>query len=188
MSVFTLFARQTASSAADTMKYFVEIGGQTYEVDLGPDGIVLDGHQVEADLKPNHDSNLWHLVMDGCSYTLCARRLDGRGEWSLEIDGRRHDVLALDERRRAIRELSGGVDVSHGPMELKAPMPGLIIKVEVEPGAAVERGQGLVVIEAMKMENELKATAAGRVGEILASAGQTVDKGETLLVIEPVEG
>jgi pyruvate carboxylase subunit B len=166
------------------MKYYVEIGDRTYEVDIGPEGVSVDGRPVEADLQPNHGSHLWHLVLDGRSHTLRVRRRDGRGDWELEIDGRRHRALALDERSRAIRELAGAAAASHGPMELTAPMPGLIIRVEVNEDDQVERGQGLVVIEAMKMENELKATAAGRVMEVKVKSGQAVDKGETLLVIE----
>ncbi len=170
------------------MKYYVEIGDRTYEVDIGPEGLSVDGRPVEADLQPNHGSHLWHLVLDGRSHTLRARRRDGRGDWELEIDGRRHRALALDERSRAIRELAGSAGSSHGPIDLTAPMPGLIIKVEVDEEDQVERGQGLVVIEAMKMENELKAITAGRVIEVKVKSGQAVDKGETLLVIEPVGG
>jgi pyruvate carboxylase subunit B len=167
------------------MRYLVEIEGRRYEVDVGPDGIRLDGSPVKADLQPSHGSPLWHLVLDGRSYTFSARRRNGRGEWELEVAGRRHRVLALDERRRAIRELAGPTALSHGPLEVHAPMPGLVIKVEVAEGDQVERGQGLVIIEAMKMENELRATAPGRVSAVRVAAGQTVDKGQTLLVIEP---
>ncbi|UCC82722.1 MAG: biotin/lipoyl-binding protein [Gemmatimonadota bacterium] len=170
------------------MKYYVEIGDRTYEVDIGPEGVSVDGRPVEADLQPNHGSHLWHLVLDGRSHTLRAQRRDSRGDWELEIDGRRHRALALDERSRAIRELAGGAAASHGPVELTAPMPGLIIKVEVNEEDRVERGQGLVVMEAMKMENELKANTAGRVMDVKVKSGQAVDKGQTLLVIEPDGG
>ncbi|UCC47850.1 MAG: biotin/lipoyl-binding protein [Gemmatimonadota bacterium] len=169
------------------MKYIVEIEGRTHEVEIGPDGVRLDGHLVEADLQADHGSHLLNLVLDGRSHTLRARRRDGRGAWEIEIGGRRHQVLALDERRRAIRELAGPAAVSHGPVEVSAPMPGLVIKVEVSQDDQVERGQGLVIIEAMKMENELKAALAGRVTEVRVAAGQAVDKGETLLVIDPGE-
>jgi len=167
------------------MRYYIDIEDRTYEIDIGPDGLRLDGRAVEADLKPNHDSNLWHLMLDGRSHTVCARRRERRGEWDITMDGRRHEVLALDERRRAIRELSVSEAASHAPLEVRAPMPGLVIKVEVDRGSEVERGQGLIVIEAMKMENELKATAAGRVSDVRVAAGQAVDKGQPLLVIEP---
>ena len=66
-------------------------------------------------------------------------------------------------------------------------MPGKVVTILVEKGQEVEEGQGLVVIEAMKMENELKATAAGRVQDVRVAAGQAVDKGEPLLVIEPTQ-
>jgi biotin carboxyl carrier protein len=168
------------------MKYYVEIGDRTYEVDIGPEGVSVDGQPVDADLQANHGSHVWHLVLDGRSHTLRARRRDGRGDWELEIDGRRHRALALDERSRAIRELAGAATVSHGPIELTAPMPGLVIKVEVSEEERVERGQGLIIIEAMKMENELKATSPGRVVAVRVEPGQAVDKGETLLIIEPV--
>ena len=167
------------------MKYFVEVEGRTHEIELGPEGLLLDGRPVEADLRSNQGSHLLNLVLDGRSYTLSARRRDGRGEWDIEIEGWRHAVLALDERRKAIRELAGTVAMSHGPIKIKAPMPGLVIKVEVDMEEEVEKGQGLIVMEAMKMENELKATAAGQISEVLVEPGQTVDRGETLLVIAP---
>ena len=167
------------------MKYIVEIEGKSYEVEIGPDGVKVDGEMMDADLLPNHDSHLWHLVLDGRSHTLSARRREGRGEWVIEVDGKRHEALALDERMVAIRALAGTTAQSHGPVKMKAPMPGLVIKVEVEPQATVELGQGVVIVEAMKMENELKASVAGTVTDVMVKAGQAVDKGETLLVIEP---
>ena len=179
--------RRWASPHREPMKYFVEIEDQTHEIEIGPNGLVLNGQPVEADLRSNHDSNVWNLVLDGRSYTLCARKRNGPGEWDIDIDGRRLEAVALDERRRAIRELAGTVITTHGPVEVKAPMPGLVIKLEVATNDEVQIGQGLVIIEAMKMENELKAMMKGRVGEVLVQAGQTVDKGEPLLVITPVE-
>ena len=76
----------------------------------------------------------------------------------------------------------GGADVAD--KTILAPMPGLVLKVEVEVGQAVRAGQGVVVVEAMKMENELKAPADGVVASIAVQPGQTVDKGATLIVLE----
>lgn len=175
----------SSATGPDLMRYYVEIDGRTVEVVLGPDGVQVDGRRVEVDLRPNAQSHIWHLLLDGKSHTLSARRREERGGWQIEMDGRRHDVLALDERRRAIRSLAGSALSSHGPVEVKAPMPGLVITVEVDRDARVERGQGLVVIEAMKMENEVKASVDGRVTDVRIAAGQAVDKGQTLLVIDP---
>ncbi|HEX9393001.1 MAG TPA: biotin/lipoyl-containing protein, partial [Gemmatimonadales bacterium] len=74
---------------------------------------------------------------------------------------------------------SGGV--------VKAPMPGLVVRVEVQEGQRVEAGAGLVVVEAMKMENELRATRAGVVSRVHVKAGQTVDRGVPLVTLESVE-
>lgn len=167
------------------MKYFVELAGRTFEVEVDADGVRVDGQPVAADLESNDGSRLFHLMLDGRSHTLVARRRDGRGEWEIELDGHRHQVTALDERRRAIRKIAGAASTAQGPVAMRAPMPGLVIAVEVGPDEVVRQGQGLVVIEAMKMENELKSPAAGRVAEIKIRPGQTVDKGDTLLVIDP---
>jgi biotin carboxyl carrier protein len=80
-----------------------------------------------------------------------------------------------------MQEMNSAGSAAKGPEPIRAPMPGLVVKVEVEEGDLVEAGGGLLVVEAMKMENELTATVAGRVGKIHAVAGQTVEKGEVLM-------
>jgi biotin carboxyl carrier protein len=87
----------------------------------------------------------------------------------------------LDQRTRTLRSLSGAAARSHGPRAVHAPMPGLIVRVEVNAGDAVRAGQGIVVIEAMKMENELRAQADGRVARIHVQPGQAVEKGAVLV-------
>ena len=166
------------------MKYYVQIEGREYKVEIEGDSIQLDGRPVSVDLK-QVGTHLWHLLVDGRSQTLQARRTEERGCWELEVAGRPLRSLALDERRRAIRELTGAGEAASGPYEVLAPMPGLIITVEVRKDEVVEPGQGLVVIEAMKMENELKALKAGQVTDVLVAAGQAVSKGDLLVVIEP---
>ena len=107
-----------------------------------------------------------------------------RGQFTLWLDGFRYDVVALDERSRAIRDLSGEGKEASGPAPLLAPMPGMIVRVAVQVGDTVEPGQGLVVMEAMKMENELRATSAGTVKAVLAQPGTAVEKGAVLLELE----
>ncbi|MCE9637558.1 MAG: biotin/lipoyl-binding protein [Planctomycetes bacterium] len=100
------------------------------------------------------------------------------------MDGWRFDVEALDERTRAIRELSESKQGPAGPAPVVAPMPGLIVRVNVAVGDRVEAGQGVVVMEAMKMENELRAPAAGTVRVVIAVAGVAVEKGTRLVEFE----
>jgi pyruvate carboxylase subunit B len=107
-----------------------------------------------------------------------------RGLYTLWLDGYRFEVEALDERTRAIRELSGDAAGPTGPAPLKAPMPGLIVRINAQVGDMVQAGQGLVVMEAMKMENELRAQAAGRVKAIVVTPGTAVEKGALLMELE----
>ena len=100
------------------------------------------------------------------------------------VDGVRFEVEALDERSRAIRELAAATNGPSGPAPLVAPMPGMIVRVNVGAGDQVQAGQGLVVMEAMKMENELRAAAAGKVKRVHVSPGTAVDKGALLLELE----
>jgi pyruvate carboxylase subunit B len=170
------------------MKYIVEIEGRSYEVEVEGERIRLDGRSVVADLRDGGDATLRHLVLDGRSHTVGARPSGVRGRWDLIVDGRRLPLTVLDERRRAIRDVAGVDVTSSGPLQLTAPMPGLIVAVQVDEGAVVAEGQGVVVIEAMKMENEIKSEVGGRVTDVRVAAGQAVEKGEVLLVIEPVGG
>ena len=95
--------------------------------------------------------------------------------------GKRHVVTLSDPRDRAAK--SGRVSAA-GPVEIRAQMPGKVIKVLVEQGAMVEAGQGVIIVEAMKMQNEMKSPKNGAVRKIQALEGGTVAAGETLMVIE----
>jgi pyruvate carboxylase subunit B len=96
------------------------------------------------------------------------------------------EAEALDERMRAIKDLTAASAAASGPAPLVAPMPGLVVRVAVQPGDTVNAGQGLVVIEAMKMENELRATTAGVVTGVRVEAGQAVEKGAILVELGPL--
>jgi pyruvate carboxylase subunit B len=112
------------------------------------------------------------------------RERGGRGSYTLWLDGFNYEIEALDERTRTIRDLTAAQTGPVGPAPLVAPMPGLIVRVNVEPGDSVTAGQGLVVMEAMKMENELRAAGAGKVKAVHASAGEAVTKGSLLVELE----
>lgn len=167
------------------MRYFVTIGSRTVEVDLGGDRPIVDGRVVDADLAAASDGVLFSLLLDGRSHALLARRETG-GAWRIEVDGVAHRVEAVDERTRAIRAMIGGATAGRGPRPIRAPMPGLVVRVEVGPGDVVRAGQGVVIVEAMKMENELKAESAGRVVRVRVEAGQAVEKGAVLVELEAV--
>ena len=169
------------------MRYFVDIGDRTYQVDLGPDGAFVDGDRVESDLAHVVGTDVRHLLLDGRSYRLVARR-ENDGTWDMHLRGRRLRARAVDERTRAIQELTGAGARPTGPRPVRAPMPGVVVKVEVAVGDRVEEGQGIVIVEAMKMENELRAEGAAIVKTIHVSAGDVVEKDDVLIELAPVEG
>lgn len=169
------------------MKYHVSAGGRTHEVVLGPEGITVDGRPVEADLQAVPGTPVRSFLLDGVSHRLVARPT-AKGVWELHLRGRRVVLEVVDERTRAIREMTGAGAAHAGPRHLRAPMPGLVVRVEVEEGDRVEAGRGLVIVEAMKMENELRAEAPARVGRVLARAGDTVEKDQVLIELEAPHG
>ncbi|MFL5481004.1 MAG: acetyl-CoA carboxylase biotin carboxyl carrier protein subunit [Gemmatimonadaceae bacterium] len=117
-------------------------------------------------------------------FRVVAEKREGRGRFSLWVDGHRFEAEALDERRRALRDLTGAASGPTGPAPIVAPMPGLIVRINVVQGDTVEAGQGVVVMEAMKMENELRATAAGKVRSVDVAPGTAVEKGALLVSLE----
>lgn len=98
-----------------------------------------------------------------------------------EASGRRMEIEVIDPRRR---RPASSAKLGHGPQTIAAPMPGKVIRVLASEGESVEAGQGLVVVEAMKMQNEMKAPKAGRVVSLRAREGAAVGAGEPLAVIE----
>ncbi|MCH8486592.1 MAG: acetyl-CoA carboxylase biotin carboxyl carrier protein subunit [Candidatus Cyclonatronum sp.] len=102
------------------------------------------------------------------------------------IDGKWHTASVKDEQMMLLDRMGFKVESSAGEGILKAPMPGKIVAILVEEGAEVAEGQPVVILEAMKMENELKSPSAGRIKSISAAAGQSVEKNGVLLEIEPL--
>ncbi len=166
------------------MKYLVRIRGDEHEMVIDGDDVQLDGRQLRAHVSEVEGTPVRLLSIGDQVHRVVVRRGSARGQYTLEVGGFRFDVEALDERTRAIRALAGAAGKAAGQPTLKAPMPGLIVRVNVQEGDHVQAGQGLVVMEAMKMENELRAAAAGVVKKILVSPGTAVEKGATLLEME----
>ena len=168
--------------------YHVVIDGHEFTVEVGAGGILLNGQAVQAELSVGRTGSgragPTALLLDGASWHWQVTGVGG-GHWQLHAGGRTLEAEVLDERARTIRALVRRSAAASGPRPLKAPMPGLVVKVEVGEGDLVEAGQGLVVVEAMKMENELKAQGAGRVARVHVESGDTVEKDQVLVEFAP---
>ena len=166
------------------MKYFVTIGGQEIPVEVDGDRVEVNGRQAQAHLSPVPGTPVRHLLLDAVSARVVVERGDS-GKWHLTLEGVGYEIRVVDERTRHIAGLTGASGAKAGPAVLRAPMPGLVVRVMVTPGQAVETGKGLVVLEAMKMENELRATTHGVVQRVVVTAGQPVEKGHPLVEFLP---
>ena len=162
------------------MIYHVTIVGRTRVVELGGGGISVDGEPVDVDFARVEGGPIRSLLVDGSSHRLAARRV-GKETWDLHIRGRRLRADVVDERTRVIREITGAGSGPVGPRPIVAPMPGMVVRVEVSEGDHVEAGQGIVIVEAMKMENELKVETDAVVTRVHVSEGQAVEKDQLLV-------
>lgn len=169
------------------MKYYVLIGGTTHEVAVEGGRVVVSGATLEAHLAAVPGTPLYHLLLGGESWTVAAQPLDGLGRWALGMVGERVEVTAVDERTHQIQALTERGQ--SGPTEgtVRAPMPGLVVRIEVAVGQRVDAGAGLVVVEAMKMENELRASRAAVVETVHVTVGQAVEKGTPLVTLASPE-
>ncbi|HSH74238.1 MAG TPA: biotin/lipoyl-containing protein [Longimicrobiales bacterium] len=169
------------------MRYEVTIGERVFEVELGADGAFVDGRAVEASLEHAHGSPVRGLVVGRRTFRMLATR-DRRGRWRVHLARGVVEAEVLDERTRAIRQMAGAGAAPAGPRPIVAPMPGMVVRVEVSEGDQVAEGQGIVIVEAMKMENELRSGAAGVVTRVHVREGDAVEKDQVLVDLAPPEG
>jgi biotin carboxyl carrier protein len=166
------------------MTYDVAIDGRSYRVELtrGKEGYAcrLDGREVALESVSAEREVLW-LLIGGRSYEV-RREAQATGAMHLAVRGRRYTAEVRDPR--AFRGRRAAAEAGAGPMRLVAPMPGKVVRLLKTEGAAVEAGEGVVVVEAMKMQNEIRSPRKGVVKKILVATGAAVNAGETLVVVE----
>jgi biotin carboxyl carrier protein len=166
------------------VKYVVDVGGRSIDVELDGERVRVDGMDVSASLSELAGTPVALLSLGESVHRIVVTRDSAKGRYVLSLDGRRYEVEALDERARAIRQLSSSTSSPKGPAPLVAPMPGLIVRINVDVGASIQPGQGLVVMEAMKMENELRSASAGVVKAVRVRPGTAVERGAVLVELE----
>ena len=168
------------------MKYFAKVGEREYECAIdrsnGQLVVTVGGCAYAVDLRHIPRSHAYALLLDSKSFEFTLEENDGEIECAGGA-GLFH-VRVEDARTHAARAKTATAGGPTGPRPVKAIMPGIVREILVGEGDAVEAGQPLLILEAMKMQNEIRADRAGRVAKVHVSAEETVDKGAKLVEIE----
>ncbi len=164
-------------------KFFITIGEITFTVVLNGSAIEVDGSDITdtVDLK-EIEPGKYSLLLGRKVFPISLDEVHIR-EYSVSIGGTDYRIIVEDERDRLLRQIVTKTGESGKSVDILAPMPGLVTEIEVREGERVEAGMGLIVLEAMKMENEIRSNIPGIVDKIFIKPGQPVEKGYTLLTI-----
>jgi len=165
------------------MKYITTIDDKEFLVEIIDDRHVsIDGKIVEVDFESVESQPVFSLIVDGKSYE--AYVYEGEEDLEVLLKGQLFHSRVEDERERRLRAASGSGVAKSGTYYLKAPMPGLVVAISVREGQEIKKGDVLLILESMKMQNELKSPRDGIVGRILIGAGDSVEQRQKILSVE----
>jgi biotin carboxyl carrier protein len=163
------------------VKYYARVGNNEYVVDIEPDGVYVNGEPAAVDLKQAGGAELYSVLYNGRSHELLIE--PGRYQYTITLRGEQYEVQVEDERTRRM-SANRKLDLPEGEFAITAPIPGLVVKVLVREDEEISEEQPLLILEAMKMENEIRAKRPGVVKQVKVAPGQRVEQNAALLVIE----
>jgi biotin carboxyl carrier protein len=164
------------------LKYQTIINDVTYEIEINEDGrIFVNGEERAVDFRVLREGELYSLLLDHQSFEAVVEERDDLHH--VLISGDLYEVKVTDERSRRLESAFMAFGDSSGEMVIRAPMPGLISRIPVVEGQQVLKGETLMILESMKMENELKAPRDGTVHHINISAGDSVEQNKVLVTL-----
>jgi len=162
------------------MKYITTIDDRQFTVEIIDEKHVsVDGRVFEIDFESVAGQPVYSLIVDGRSHE--SYIYQGDDNWQVLMRGRLYPVTVEDEREKRLRAAAGAGVAETGEFHLRAPMPGLVVAIPAAEGQSVKRGQVILILESMKMQNELKAPRDGTIGRIRVRPGETVEQKQTLL-------
>jgi biotin carboxyl carrier protein len=157
---------------------------KTYEIEIDDAGLVhVHGRAYRVDMCQVGEQMVYSLLLDEQSYEVHVESRS-RQDFHVIVSGEGYEAQVQDELSYRLAKASSGLSGAGAEAAIKAPIPGLVVKVNVKEGDVVEPGQPIVILEAMKMENELRAPRAGTVAIIHAQPGDSVNQGETLVTLQ----
>ena len=167
------------------MNYRVTCEGTAWDIKVqggveeGSFELLVDGESIPVRLERGLRS-IRRLAL-GDSQREFGFQSSGDGNYHIVLDGNDYEVSVVDARMARFQQISSEEEVAEGEQHISAPIPGLVVRIDVEIDQVVEAGQCLLVLDAMKLENEIVATESGRVEDILVSPGNAVEKGQALV-------
>ena len=164
------------------MKYYSRIGQEEYEIELLDGQVYVNGEIFEVDLRQSGAPELYSLLFNGRSYEMLIEA--ERFRYGVTLRGERFDVQVEDERTRRLNAGRKMMALPSGELAIRAPIPGLVVKILVAVGETIIEGQPLLLLEAMKMENEIRAQRGGVIKQVAVAEGQRVEQNGVLLVLE----
>ncbi len=165
------------------MKYVTTIDGKEFVIEVVDERHVRVGDRLlPVDFKSVSGQPVYSLIVDGKSYESFVYQ--GDEDWQVLLRGRQFQVKVEDEREKRLKAAAGGGVAEGGEFHLKAPMPGLVVAIPVNEGDEVKKGQVLVILESMKMQNELKSPRDGTISHIKVKAGESVEQKQVLLNLQ----
>jgi biotin carboxyl carrier protein len=164
------------------MKYVTTINGREYMVEiLDEHHLTVDGAAYEIDFESVSDQPVYSLIVNGQSFD--AHVYPDEEVWQVLFQGNNYTAQVEDEREKRLRAALGGAASEQEEFHLKAPMPGMVVAVPVQAGQAVSKGDVLLILESMKMQNELRSPRDGNVERVRVDVGDRVEKKDTLLSV-----
>ena len=164
------------------MRYVTTVGENEYMIEIIDEHhVTVDGVMYQVDFGEVSEQTVYSLLADNRSFEAFVYPIDEG--WQVLLLGTQYELTVEDEREKRLRASLGGRIAENVDFHLKAPMPGLVVTIPVSDGQVVAKGDVLVVLESMKMQNELKSPRAGKIGRVRVKPGDSVELRETLLSV-----
>lgn len=164
--------------------YKATVGNKTMQVDLEKDKVILDGKEIDFNSVETTNGD-FHVLSNNRSFSAEIVSVDKvKKEVEVKVNNSTYKVSLKDQMDTLLEKLGMDAIDDNKTEDLMAPMPGLILEIAVEKGQEVEKGEKLVILEAMKMENVIKASGAGVVNDIKVKVGDSVENGQKMITFE----
>ncbi len=164
------------------MKYITTINDETYEIEINQENeVLINGETRQVDFHHDPSHGVFSLIIDNQSYEVVVEEKDD--QYNILISGTLYEVNVTDERAQRLARATGGFASDSGEISIRSPMPGLIVAVPIQENDEVTKGQTIIILESMKMENELKAPRDGVINRINVNVGDSVEQNKLLITI-----